>query len=134
MSTWKTATCERCEQLCDAKENALGIMGGHLPEQCINLLKEKNAVLQSEQNSLFAELATICNGPGRPRKGETRNAYWLWRIGKLLIYEQEKSRSYATKYFNLIFTEICHDIDNGLVIREDLEPYISQIASLIERA
>lgn len=41
--------------------------------------------LRAEQNSLFGELATILDGPGKPREGETRNAYWLGRLGAYLI-------------------------------------------------
>lgn len=34
--------------------------------------------------SLTREMATICGGPGKPREGETRVAYWLRRVGETL--------------------------------------------------
>lgn len=41
MSEWKTSTCERCRCPYDSKENAMGALGGHSPDQCIAALREK---------------------------------------------------------------------------------------------
>ena len=38
MSDWKKGTCERCLGEYDAKENAMGALGGHSPNQCIQSL------------------------------------------------------------------------------------------------
>jgi hypothetical protein len=43
---------------------------------------------ESELQSLYGELATIL-GPGKPREGETRAAYWLRRIGAALSEHPE---------------------------------------------
>lgn len=46
--------------------------------------------LKCQRRSLLGELATICGGPGIPRKGETENAYWLRRIVKVLTDPPEQ--------------------------------------------
>ena len=53
-------------------------------EKVIYELNSRVTELRSEQDSFFGELATILGGPGRPREGVTRNAYWLGRLGEFL--------------------------------------------------
>jgi len=55
MSDWKTATCDRCNCPYDTKENALGVLGGHSPEQCINELKHKLVGLEGKLAILTVE-------------------------------------------------------------------------------
>ena len=45
MSDWKTSTCDRSQCPYDAKENAIGALGGHSPGQCIQSLREQRLEL-----------------------------------------------------------------------------------------
>lgn len=110
------STCERCGCSYNPKENAFGVMGGHSPNQCIAALKALQADL----------LGTIREQSGL--------ALQYNQMSEKLIEQKERTRMYATKWFELFINELEHDIDQGVIMIEDLEPYLSQIAALLKRA
>ncbi len=71
--------CEKCQR--SISMPAIKSMG---PPQAA---REQLAETKAELKSLYGELATICGGPGKPREGETKAAYWLGRVGQALCDE-----------------------------------------------
>ena len=48
-----------------------------------------------------------------------------------LIAQKERTRMYAGKWFELFVNELEHDLDEGVIMRKDLKPYISEVVRLI---
>jgi hypothetical protein len=61
------------------------------PEQVAHIDELLWDARDRELASLYGELATICGGPGVPRNGETKAAYWLRRVGDALTAEHERA-------------------------------------------
>jgi len=54
-------------------------------------------------------------------------------LRRLITKQKEITSEYVSKWFSLFITEIKHDMDEGVLFKEDLEPYLSEIAALIRR-
>jgi hypothetical protein len=110
--------------------------------------KERARAVEAEGDlsSLCRELATACGGPGKPRAGETRVAYWLRRAGTLLAaYEREIERTdrrartwkaLAKRYWSLSLPPVIRKVPQEVLemLRDRVRHYEQERATMLAAA